>query len=139
MPSRRSRVRVGEPEHPERVGQAEERGEERDEERDLKGAVAGGSLMARTSASTSGGSSVICSPSCGVAHHLGVVLERGGDLLLLRPGDDGALARCVKLNDSAASMMPPAMASPKDSPNEPAAEFTPAASLIRSSAIGARV
>jgi hypothetical protein len=45
----------------------------------------------------------------------------------------------VKLKAKAHSMMPPAMASPKDSPKEPAAEFTPAASLTRSSAMGARV
>ena len=50
-----------------------------------------------------------------------------------------ASVRLVKLNDRAASMMPPAMARPKDSPKEPAAELTPAASLIRSSSIGARV
>ena len=36
-------------------------------------------------------------------------------------------------------MTPPATASPKDSPKEPAAEFTPAASLTRSSLMGARV
>ncbi len=36
-------------------------------------------------------------------------------------------------------MTAPANASPNDSPNEPAAEFTPAASLIRSSEIGASV
>ena len=36
-------------------------------------------------------------------------------------------------------MMPPAIASPKESPNEPPAEFTPAASLTRSSSIGASV
>ena len=46
---------------------------------------------------------------------------------------------CVKATDSAASMIAPANASPKDSPNEPAAEFTPAASLTRSSEIGERV
>ena len=45
----------------------------------------------------------------------------------------------VKVIESAASMMPPATASPNDSPNDPAAEFTPAASLTRSSAIGASV
>ena len=44
--------------------------------------------------------------------------------------------RLVKVNESAASMMAPANASPNDSPNEPAAEFTPAASLTRSSEIG---
>ena len=38
-----------------------------------------------------------------------------------------------------ASMIPPAIASPNDSPNDPPAEFTPAASLIRSSEIGASV
>ena len=45
----------------------------------------------------------------------------------------------VNANDSVASMMAPANASPNDSPNEPAAEFTPAASLTRSSEIGASV
>ncbi len=42
----------------------------------------------------------------------------------------------VKVNDSVASMIAPANASPNDSPNDPAAEFTPAASLTRSSEIG---
>ena len=36
-------------------------------------------------------------------------------------------------------MTPPATAKPNDNPNEPAAEFTPAASLVRSSEIGASV
>jgi hypothetical protein len=43
----------------------------------------------------------------------------------------------VKLNASVASMMAPAKAKPKDSPNDPAAELTPAASLTRSSEIDA--
>ena len=47
-----------------------------------------------------------------------------------------ASAILVKISESAASMMAPANASPNDSPNEPAAEFTPAASLTRSSEIG---
>jgi hypothetical protein len=45
----------------------------------------------------------------------------------------------VKLNASMANMTPPGSASPNDNPNDPAAEFTPAASLIRSSEMGARV
>ena len=45
----------------------------------------------------------------------------------------------VKLTDRAASMRPPAMARPKESPKDPAAEFTPAASLTRSSSTGASV
>ena len=45
----------------------------------------------------------------------------------------------VKLNESTASRMPPAIASPNDSPNDPAAEFTPAASLTRSSSMGESV
>ena len=48
-------------------------------------------------------------------------------------------AMSVKAIDSVASMIAPANASPNDSPNEPAAEFTPAASLTRSSEIGASV
>jgi hypothetical protein len=38
-----------------------------------------------------------------------------------------------------ASMMPPATASPNDSPKLPPAELTPAASLARSSSMGASV
>ena len=45
----------------------------------------------------------------------------------------------VKLKDRTASMTPPATARPNDSPNDPAAEFTPAASLARSSSTGANV
>ena len=41
--------------------------------------------------------------------------------------------------DSVASMIAPAKARPNDSPNDPAAELTPAASLTRSSVIGASV
>ena len=45
----------------------------------------------------------------------------------------------VKANDNVASMIAPANANPNDNPNDPAAEFTPAASLTRSSEIGANV
>ena len=45
-------------------------------------------------------------------------------------------ARFVKLKASVASMIAPANARPNESPNEPAAELTPAASLTRSSTIG---
>ncbi len=45
----------------------------------------------------------------------------------------------VKLSESTASMMPPAIASPNDRPNDPPAEFTPAASLTRSSSMGESV
>ena len=45
----------------------------------------------------------------------------------------------VKVTESAASMMAPANARPKESPNDPAAELMPAASLTRSSEIGPSV
>ena len=45
----------------------------------------------------------------------------------------------VNVIESVASMIAPANARPKESPNEPAAELTPAASLTRSSEIGASV
>ncbi len=48
-------------------------------------------------------------------------------------------ARWLKERDSVASMMAPANARPNDSPNDPDAEFTPAASLTRSSEMGANV
>ena len=48
-------------------------------------------------------------------------------------------ATLVKPTDSAASKMAPANASPNDRPHDPPAEFTPAASLTRSSEIGASV
>ena len=56
-------------------------------------------------------------------------------------GDSTVLswASAVKLKASVASMMAPAKARPKDSPNDPAAELIPAASLTRSSEIGASV
>ena len=48
-------------------------------------------------------------------------------------------AMFVKLRERAASMIAPANASPKERPNDPAAELTPAASLTRSSVIGDKV
>ena len=45
-------------------------------------------------------------------------------------------AMVVNAIERVASMIAPAKASPNDSPNDPAAEFTPAASLTRSSVIG---
>ena len=72
-----------------------------------------------------------------VAHQLGVVLERRRDLLLLGRREHGARLRQVgEPSERVASMIAPANASPNESPNEPAAEFTPAASLTRSSEIG---
>src|SRR6185437_14451072 len=76
----------------------------------------------------------------GVAHYLSVSLQRMRNLLLLGRGQHGARGgQAGKLRESVASMMAPANASPNDSPNDPAAEFTPAASLTRSSEIGERV
>jgi hypothetical protein len=75
----------------------------------------------------------------GVADHFGVMLQDLRDLLL-SPGKHGArLGHAGEANGSAASKMAPANARPNDSPNEPPAEFTPAASLTRSSEIGASV
>ena len=48
-------------------------------------------------------------------------------------------AMCVKTSDSDASMIAPANARPNESPNDPPAELTPAASLTRSSSIGESV
>ena len=45
----------------------------------------------------------------------------------------------VNASESVASRTPPATARPNDSPNDPDAEFTPAASLMCSSSIGASV
>ena len=45
----------------------------------------------------------------------------------------------VNAIESVASMIAPAKASPNDSPKDPAAELTPAASLTRSSEIGESV
>ena len=42
----------------------------------------------------------------------------------------------VNDNDSVANMIAPAKANPNERPNEPPAEFTPAASLTRSSDTG---
>ena len=45
----------------------------------------------------------------------------------------------VNLNERTASIIAASHRQPNESPNDPAAEFTPAASLIRSSSIGASV
>ena len=72
---------------------------------------------------TSASSSSACATCC---------CSAGGSTVL-----DSAMA--VNAIESVASMMAPANANPNDSPNDPAAEFTPAASLTRSSEIGASV
>ena len=56
-------------------------------------------------------------------------------------GESTALdfAMSVKVIESVASMMAPANARPNESPNDPPAELTPAASLTRSSEIGDKV
>ena len=77
------------------------------------------SVSLMTSASVSSAAAICCCCAAGITSLLSVIR--------------------VKLNDKAASMIPPAIARPKERPNEPAAEFTPAASLIRSSSTGARV
>ena len=72
-----------------------------------------------------------------VAHELCVLLQHVRHALLVGRWEYGAgFGLAVKLMDSVASMMAPAKANPKDSPNDPAAEFVLAASLTRSSEIG---
>ena len=79
-------------------------------------------LMRMISSWIAGGWPTSCSCELGVAHHLGVVLQRVARPAAARP----AGARCshaamfVNVNDSVASMIAPAKASPNDSPNEPA-------------------
>ncbi len=46
---------------------------------------------------------------------------------------------CVNVTESVASMIAPAKARPNESPNDPPAELIPAASLTRSSEMGASV
>jgi hypothetical protein len=61
-------------------------------------------------------------------------------LILLRPDSTSlAFAWCVKIERQRPSMIAPAKARPNESPNDPPAELTPAASLTRSSSIGASV
>ena len=87
------------------------------------------------------GWSASSSSSCALLITCGVVLQHLGDLLLARPAAGRCCASAMSVNaiESVASMIAPAKASPNDSPNEPAAELTPAASLTRSSEIGASV
>ena len=75
----------------------------------------------------SSGWAASCCSSWVCGHHLGVVLERLRNALLVGRGQHAlASAICVKVKDEAASMIAPANASPKDSPNDPAAEFASA-------------
>ena len=59
----------------------------------------------------------------------------------LAAGGSTVLSFAIWVNaiESVASMIAPANASPNDSPKDPAAELTPAASLTRSSEIGESV
>ena len=133
--------RVGPAHHAEPVDQPEQAGEDRDEQRDLQRER----------------------PRVGVdADDLVLDLRRlVGELLLeLRccsspprpPRAPAATCSCsaagstvlssaiwVNAIESVASMIAPANASPNDSPKDPAAELTPAASLTRSSEIGESV
>jgi len=54
-------------------------------------------------------------------------------------GQSLSSAMDVKIAESEASISAPEQARPKESPNEPPAELTPAASLTRSSEMGERV
>ena len=76
----------------------------------------------------------------GVAHDLGVVLERLGDLLLVGDWQHAAVLRHLRERERERREHGRACtkARPNERPNEPAAEFT-AASLTRSSEIGLSV
>jgi hypothetical protein len=72
-----------------------------------------------------------------VAHHLSVVFERLGDLLLGGGRRHRAVLRdLVNAIESVASMIARAKASPNESPKEAATELTPEASLTCSSETG---
>ena len=141
IPSAEPEGRIGSG-HAQRDEQSDEAGEDRNDQRDLKGersrvgvdaddlvldllwVVRRAALSSWVLVITSASSSSTCR-----------------DLLLARPAGArcSSFAMLVKVKESVASMMAPANASPNDSPNEPAAEFTPAASLTRSSEIGESV
>ena len=131
---------IGQRGHAERVPQAREPGEDRDDEGDLQGDGPGLVLIRRISSCTSAGWSTSNSSRPVLLSSCASVVQHLGDLLLLAD-DRTSLLSASRVNrvDSAASMIAPAKASPKDSPKDPAAEFTPAASLTRSSAIGLSV
>jgi hypothetical protein len=63
----------------------------------------------------------------GVGHQFGVILKHVGDALLLGGEDRARRGHVGKVMENVAGMMAPANASPNNRPNDPAAEFTPAA------------
>ena len=75
---------------------------------------------------------LITSASCSSTSATCCLLTAAGRTLL-------DFAMSVNAIDSVASMIAPAKARPNERPNDPQAEFTPAASLTRSSEIGASV
>jgi hypothetical protein len=67
---------------------------------------------------------------------LRVVLQHVRDVLLVGRWQDVAGLRLVRERDRRASMIAPAKARPNDSPKDPVAELTPAASPTLSSEMG---
>jgi hypothetical protein len=120
-----------------RVEQAEQPGEDRDQQGDLKGDVPRASVDADDLALDRLGLAlelllqlVLLMISASCSNALATFCWSAGGSTVL------ASAIFVTATDSVASRIAPANARPNESPNEPAAEFAPAASLTRSSEIG---
>ena len=140
MPSGAVEGGIGQAHHPEGDQEAEESGEERNQQRDLERERSRVGVDADDLGLDVRGLADEQLLEGGVAHDLRVVLERVGDLLLLGRGEHGAVLGHVgererqrRQHDRAGERQA------EREPEEPAAEFTPAASLTRSSEIGASV
>ena len=118
---------IGQAHHAEREEQPDQTGEDRNKKRHLKGDMPGlgvdpDDLLLRLRRLA--GELLL---ELGVAHHFGVMLQDLGDLLLLSTGKHGArLGHAGEANGQRRQQ-------------DGAGEFTPAASLTRSSDIGASV
>ena len=129
------RLRVGQARHPEPVDQPDQPGEQGNDQRHLKRERSGIRVDADDLRLHVLGLADEQLLELRVAHHLGVVVEPLRDLLLFGRREHRTRLRQVREGDrGVASMIAPANASPND--NERSAEFTPAASLTRSSEIG---
>ena len=97
-------------------------------------------LIARISFRTAGGSSASVLSSCVLLTTCASSSNVCAICCCCEEGITGlAFVMFVNASERVASRIPPATARPNDRPKDPDAEFTPAASLIRSSSIGASV
>ena len=126
--------------HPERIQQPEQAGDDRDQQSHLKCQRPSFGIDADNLSLDLRRFVLEDLDELGVAHHFRILLESHSDPLLVGRRQHRAVLGQGGESESERGQHDGAReCQPKDNPNDPAAELTPAASLTRSSEIGASV